>query len=38
MMDFAETSRNPWDIDNLKEKLLKTYKIYSIQEGEVDYE
>lgn len=38
MMDFAETSRNPWEIDSLKETLFEAYNIYLIQEGEVDYE
>lgn len=34
MMDFAETSRNPLDIDNLKEQLLLAYNVYNIEEGE----
>ena len=33
MMDFAETSRNPWDIDSLKEDLLKAYDVYLLKEG-----
>lgn len=38
MMEFAEASRNPWEIDSLKENLLEAYRIYTVQEGEVDYE
>lgn len=38
MMDFAETSRNPWDIDSLKEDLLKAYDVYLLKEGEADDE
>lgn len=34
MMDFAETSRNPWEIDSLRSDLLEAYGVYLLQEGE----
>ena len=35
MMDFADNSRNPWSVDNLKKEILSKYGLYEINMEDV---
>ena len=38
MMDFANSARNPFEIDELKEQILKAYRVYDLRMEDTEYE